>query len=433
VGGISFLAACGGAAQQQPASTQSAVIRPITQAQTNLAHYKSADGVYGLVLDRTGPKPKVQIDGQKDVIELTTREDRVTRSGQGPSGSLLGYLLLSPDGTKMIYIGVDGDIHYLHDKDDLVMNSDRAADPLPAATITGTAPDPTVKKSTAELLAESLGAISVRSKMPQYTSDDAADLTKVAAVIAQLDAPAFVHFATSSGHSGKFAPVPKNPQDAYMGEDAKKKAGMGKYNATLVPILELSDDATALKVTGLQISRRPQAPADNTPGIIWEAADREATFVTLDGGRFIIDLSGEGGSPLVPGVGPVAQWPAPLAQSALGPAAVASFVDLGVLPQKMKDDQNALQDAWHKCAQAAFPALKPQLDATSQANLTYGTKEARIKAAIEKWQAGTTTRCKSNLTKMETLVVAATESRNKDRLALLEKAKARVAALNLAH
>jgi hypothetical protein len=433
IGTLCFLsAACGGGAPAAPPPAAPHVtgeIRPVTQAQANLAHYKTTDGVYGLVLDRTGPTPKAQVDGQKDIVELTMREDRVTRSGMGPAGSLLGYVFLTPDGTRLLYVGVDGDVHYFHGNDDLMLTSDRGADPLPAATVTGTAPEPVAKKSATEQLEDSLAAIAVRTKMTQYSSDDAADLGKVAAAIGALDAAGFVHFV-ASGHTGKFAPIPKNWQDAYMGDAPKAKTGIGKYHASLFPILELNDDLTKLKSWGLQLSRPPEAPADNTPGILWEIADHDAAFVTLDGGRYLLSISGTDGAPVIAGVGKIAMWPAPLQHSALGPAAIRSLADLGVVPPKTADDAKAAQEEWRQCAEGTVAALKPQLDAIDQANLNPSTKAARRKATVERWQASTTAKCAPKGGKLESLVVGVTEARNKDRLALLEKAKARVAALN---
>lgn len=49
------------------------VVRPMTQAQLSVAHYLTRDGLRGFVLDRGGSKPKLQIDGTKDIVELTTR------------------------------------------------------------------------------------------------------------------------------------------------------------------------------------------------------------------------------------------------------------------------------------------------------------------------------------------------------------------------
>jgi multidrug efflux pump subunit AcrA (membrane-fusion protein) len=88
VGVFTFLTACGGSAPPAQSTATSApapaasvsdasgVVRPITQGQLKCAHYASGDGVIGLVLDRTGDHAKVQVDGDKDIVELTMEEDR---------------------------------------------------------------------------------------------------------------------------------------------------------------------------------------------------------------------------------------------------------------------------------------------------------------------------------------------------------------------
>jgi hypothetical protein len=429
------MAACGGGGNSAPATPATAAtgtIRPVTQAQVDVAHYRSADGVYGLVFDRTNGKPKVKVDGENDIIELTMREDRVTRSGQGPAGSLLGYLFLKPDGHRILYVTADGGILFFHGRDELSMNSDAAAPPLGAATITGTAPEPKVEKSASEQLADTFRANAIRTKQTQYTSDDAADLTKVAAAIAAADASAFYTFAAGEGHGGKFAPVPKVWQDAFMQQKpVTSKKGLGKFNAELFAALEMNRDNTDLQIAGLQAARIPEPPADKTPGILWEIGEDGPVFITLDGGRYLIDLGKKESPALVAGVPPVAQWPAPLKHSALGPASVDYLGEQGVVPKATMEGIKKVQDEWHECAKAEGPKVKPLYEAIERENLTGSTKEARKKAAYEKWEKATIAKCQAKQTKMESLVVAATEARNTERMGLLDKSKARIATLGL--
>ena len=74
-GALLFVAAgsiaCGGnGASSSPSSTPAGKLR--------LGHYSSGDGLVGFVLDRSGPVPKVRIDGTSEVLELEIRRSSRT-------------------------------------------------------------------------------------------------------------------------------------------------------------------------------------------------------------------------------------------------------------------------------------------------------------------------------------------------------------------
>jgi hypothetical protein len=92
---------------------------------------------------------------------------------------------------------------------------------------------------------------------------------------------------------------------------------------------------------------------------------------------------------------------------------------------------NKAEEDFYACAKAEVHKVKPAYEAIDRENLNYHTKEARKKAAFEKWEKDTEAKCAAKQSKIESLAVAATEARNTERLGLLDKAKARVAALGL--
>jgi hypothetical protein len=103
------------------------IARPITQAQLKVAHYATADGMTGLVLDRTGAKPRVRFDGEKDVLEVKLEADRAA------DYSLTGWRFLHPNGGRLpLYLRSDGSLEWTSPGGQVFpLNSDAPADPLP--------------------------------------------------------------------------------------------------------------------------------------------------------------------------------------------------------------------------------------------------------------------------------------------------------------
>jgi len=100
------LAACGGGTPATTAPTASAepAAKPATDAQLKLAHFVTADGMVGFTLDRSSDPLKLQMDGEKDIVELTQKEERDER------GELVGYRLLDPSNTTRVLISKGGSI-----------------------------------------------------------------------------------------------------------------------------------------------------------------------------------------------------------------------------------------------------------------------------------------------------------------------------------
>jgi hypothetical protein len=127
-------ASCGKDSAPTTAPTQSheAGGKPATDAQVKLSHFSTTDGMVGFTLDRSGAPIKLQVDGDKDIVELTQQEVR-----DEDDGELLGYELVDPTNTVRILIGKGGGITFLRGKDELPATADKAAKPLGAPTIKG--------------------------------------------------------------------------------------------------------------------------------------------------------------------------------------------------------------------------------------------------------------------------------------------------------
>jgi hypothetical protein len=442
-----LVAACGGA-QNPPAPAKSGntgEIRPVTQAQENVGHFKTADGVYGLILDRSGPKPKVKIDGQSDIIELTMIEDRVTRSGQGPAGSLLGYVLLAPDRTKVLYIGVNGNIRYFHGKDVLDINTDAPADPLGPATVAGPlAPEPPKEKTAWDLEKEKLNAIAVRTKFSDFTEKDAVNLSRVGDAFAKADAGMFVTFInanssgvwnptiTRSGGSGSLGCEPAKPPQ----QDDEAKQPLMKYGGWLRAEYTWGDFTTdPVKEAWIALHvPKCQRLAAQTPGLIWSLDSGSAVFVTLDGGRYSVSV-GENTSTFKPnfqvGVPPAASWPAPLQDELLDARSVQEMAENGAIPQAVGDAFKARADGWEACAKKVFKKAQSELEANMTVDgMQFYVSKNKNALVLRRYNTKAKTECK-DYAAQEAALLAFIAAREKDRQALYAKAKQRISDLGL--
>lgn len=115
--------ACGGPAFAQPAlgsgvapTTSGTTEHLDTTPRLRLGHYSSADGLFGLVLDRTPAPPRAKVDGAPEILELAVRRT-------GPSGATLvsarGELVLVVEGGGQVTanVGVRRDLRLRRDAD----------------------------------------------------------------------------------------------------------------------------------------------------------------------------------------------------------------------------------------------------------------------------------------------------------------------------
>jgi hypothetical protein len=416
---------CGGS-EPHPASTSgasasSAASEPkaSTDAQVKVGHFTTADGMYGLVLDRSGTPIKLQVDGDKDVVELTQKEVR------GRSGELEGYALHDPANVKRVVITKDGRVQYLRGSDAHWVTSDRDAAPLGTPTIAGAAVEKPREPSEADKLAAELAKVAVRTKMPDMKAEDSAQLAKIEAAFAKADAAMFVRYRKpdSNGWVARSQVVPDSHSGFSYGggdfstddDEAKRYAGLAKHGAKLIGVSSPERDM-GNHILVRRSDKRDEL-ADGTPGLIWEMDGTRATFVTFDGGRYRVDVN-QGGSKSVVierGAGPESGWPAPLQDTYVDENVVSSLAKAGALPEQSVKDVEAVDKEWNDCVAKQW---KPKRIATG---VNHRAEAVRIHEA-----------CRSAMQKMEKTLVKTTEERAAARKALHDKAAARAKSVGAA-
>ncbi|HEU4406331.1 MAG TPA: hypothetical protein VFS43_13785 [Polyangiaceae bacterium] len=421
-------AGCGGGGAA-PKPAQSAASSPsddpvkvtgATPAQVKLGHFVTPDGRHGFVLDRTGAKAKLQVDGSKDVVELTEEEAR-------KHGDLEGYNYLDPAGKKRIFISKGGGLRYFVGGEEYSANHDKGAKALGSATVAG-APkkeEPAWKARSAELEAKSV------VKTQGLRPEDASDLKKVEAAFAKADAGSFYRYVErdkGGGWAPKLDVAPSNVSGPGFGRqrwktdeaEAAKHKKLAAYGAV---ITGYSDAQSRGNHVIAELKDHRPALASGTPGVVWAVDDSSVTFVSFDGGRYVVDLAQapEKGSPLEPGAGPEGAWPKPVQDPFLDYGDVGRLVKVGAAPRSVQDDLEKADDAWNACAQKAW---KP-----ADAKIEVGKfKLEDAKALSVKAQAS----CRKHLDQFETALVAYLDQRKAERAALYDKAKARAAQLGVA-
>ncbi|MEO7732403.1 MAG: hypothetical protein ABIY55_15645 [Kofleriaceae bacterium] len=418
------LAACG----SNPPHTTTATSAPTpaggaqehTEGQVAVGHFRSPDGMIGLVLDRTD-KPKLKVDGQSEIIELTQKEDR-------EHGRLRGYILEAPDGKHPIYLSTGGGIRYHRNGDDFDMLFDKKVEPLGAATVTGTYVKP---KAGWEMLSEKLTAVSVRKRFPALKAEDSALPDKISEAIDKATPDMVVHYvsqgatswlphleaAPDSIHGIGYGGVAHNTDDKW---EPGKGAGLVKYGGKMAGFFEPDNSFNHTNV--MRMKGYPAPLVDNTPGLVWEVDSSTAIFVAFDGGRYRIDLTqADKGPALEMGAGAKASWPTAVQDTLLDISMVSQLSKAGALPDKPTEELEALDTRWNDCTQKAW-RNGPQKKLESHKGMGRAMSEAEYKAAIEKVKTG----CKKHVQDEEKIFVKLIEERTKTRQALLDKAKAKL-------
>lgn len=423
---------CGG--EKPPATpptppTITGTITAQTPAQHKLAHFTTADGMVGLVLDRTGDKPKYRVDGKPDIVELTQKEQREKWEHR-----LEGYFLVAPDGKRAFFIDEGGGITYLPDSDRYGMMFDKETEALGAATVTGTyTPPPPAWQKTVDCLT----AIAVRTKLPSFKLEDSAVLAKVSDAISQATADMFVHYA-SHGQTDWLPSVELAPNGftgtsfggvGYSSDDAwdPKAKGLARYGGRNEGFSHI-DTPRGNHMQVLTLHGYPPKLADGTPGLVWDVETTRVTFVTVDGARYRVDVSKPDGQSLEPGAGPTSGWPAPAPDALLTVPDVSTLAKVGAVPQKTIDDLLAFDDQWTQCAAKVWEGAQKQVDSMAHAGRGYFTDADRIT-----WEKKVRTTCAAMIRKQEVLLLQTVEARLKDRTDLHAKAKVRASQIGADH
>jgi hypothetical protein len=394
-----------------------------------LAHFATGDAMHGFVLDRTGAKAKIRIDGEKDIIELTPREDR---SG----GELRGHFFDAPDGKAVIYISTHGGVSLYRGRDEFQVVPDKTAAPLAAATIAG---EPKHEKPAYEVFGEKLIPISVRKKFSQFSAEDASNLAKVSEAFDKADAAMFVRYVERDpkGWLPNVMWTPNNISGiSYGGGEHQTETPWDKANGTgLAKFGGMLKGYSQYKSVGNHIFLQtmkgyPPHLATNSPGVVWEVDSTSVVFVTLDGGRYSVDISNsalEKGAPIEVGAGPVNQWPPALQHSLTGITEISALAKVGAVPKKVVDDLSALDDEWNTCAQKVWKGAKTEFDKLQITDMHYGTRDGRVGQTITKWEDKVRKDCKAPIDKQEKALLSFIEQRNKERLAIFDKVKSKAA------
>ncbi|MCU0659245.1 MAG: hypothetical protein MUF64_29495 [Polyangiaceae bacterium] len=398
------------------ASSAPTAAKPATDGQVKLGHFASADGMHGFVLDRTGEKPKLRIDGANEIIELTVKEDR-------PRGELAGYSMIGPDGTRHLYLSVGGSLRWFKGgKDELPVTKDKDAEPLGEATAKGEYKKP---PPAYEAFVNEVKGVAVMSKLKGFKSEDASSLARVGEAFQQAEAPMFFRFSARGETS--FLPQLKATPDSVSGIGyGGSEFGTGdeltkKYDklAALGVRLWGNHQPRHLGNHVLTRSLKDVRLPEGMPGLVWEVNDATAVFVALDGGRYEIPLYNvEKGPTLLKGAGPDASWPAPAQDSYADVSMISAMAKIGAAPQKVVDELVAADDDWNKCAQKGWKEVDRKLD-SGKMDMASMKDHAR---KVEK-------NCGKSIDKMAATLLAYIEERQAARKALFDKSKARALAV----
>lgn len=412
----------GATASKENAEKSDGTLRPITQGQLKVAHYATGDGVLGLVLDRTGDRAKVRIDGEKEITELTLEEDRF-------AGQRRGWYMKSPDGKNVLYLGASGNLKIFRGRDELRLNSDKAAEPLPAATVAGEYKRP---KSAYDAEVEALTPLSVMKRFPSFQPEESGNLAKVTEVLAQATPDMVVHVTAIGAKHAHWHPASAHIGNVHQGLGGtvghgvadekwdKTKPGIAKFGGVLLPMRAEYNSPNRLHLWALQGFN--DAPAAGTPGIIWEVDGGTIVLVTFDGGRYHVSVDNEGKT-VEPGAGPQASWPAPLQHQLIDVDNIRAFAKGNAVAAQVGKDIEAADDAWWECMNDQWKKAKPELEKIEASAASANDKWGRIGGARKTAELNAPKTCEPKKKALDAALTKFIEGRNTERLAVLDKAK----------
>lgn len=416
------LVACGGSSSTPPAKSSGkkdadeGVIRPVTQAQLPVAHYATGDGNVGFVLDRTREPARIRMDGEKDVIELTKVEQRDPNYRKG-------FDYLAPDGTKMLFISVGGDIQVFTGRDSFWVNSDKKAEPLGNATVAG---QYVAKKTAKQSATEAVAQKSVVTKL-SMKPEDSENLAKVGSAIASAPKELFVRLTPEGASSAKWTP---NGTHSYStssyGESTwdKTKTGYAKYGGRLVGTTIQLGAPNRLHTETMR--EFPTSPAPGTPGLVWSVDGSLVTFVTLDGGRYVFWLP-EGDKPAFEdGAGSPASWPPPLQHSLLSVQDTHDMAKVSAIPAQTAKELDALDDGWWSCINEVWKKADADIKSVERTQASMKDKYGKASGIAAAAEQDAPKKCAPAKKAIEDGLVKVIEARNAERTAIHEKARARL-------
>lgn len=421
-------------AQSKPLKEPAKATGALAPAQLKVAHFLSEDGTLGFVLDRSGSPAKLRFDGERDVVELTFEED--VRGGERR-----GIYYKRPDGRNVIYISsLNGSVKVFTPTSGLFVRSDRNASLLPKPTVKGQYKPP---KSMYEMALEELTPRSVMAKFSRFRPEDSGNLAEVAKAFKVIDASMLVRINGTGSANAQWAPASQRIGDVTQGlgggvslwplRDRKwdrNAPGLARYGAILVDDQPEFGRPSRLRQVALQ--GWPALLAPDTPGIIWAVYDSMLIFVTLDGGRYQISLSGtdeNSGYPVTLGLAAEACWPAPLQHSLVDVDTIRALAKGEAIPDKVGEEIEALDDAWFHCVNGVWKETRVELDKTEALQASQNEKDGRLAGAKKAASQQALQKCDGEKVKLEKGLVAFIEARDAERMALYEKVRNRVRSL----
>lgn len=376
-----------------------------------LGHYSTGDGMHGLVIDRSGERPKIRIDGDTAIIELTAR----------PGDSRNTQKLVDPTGKPRLAIDEYGGVVWLDHGKDVFRDGDAKA--LGAATMAGEAPPP--QPTAWDIGTGKLAAIAVVERIDGMRPADAGDLDKVLEAIERADRDMFVHVKATLERDA-YAPVSRWLPDGRHGDNPfgrserdAKSTGIGAHGGVLVPLTRVDQSGWIEVYADKDLPRL----AASTPGLVWDADGSYVSFVTLDGGRYQVEWS-----ELELGLPEAGKWPAPLQHTLLGDGDVDYLVRAGVLPKSAYEPIDRSNTAFRACVQEAWKRAEAKFDELAKKDLDWSTRAHRAKVLEDTTQREMATKtCRKPFEAFELALVQVIDARTKARKTLAAAAKAKLA------
>lgn len=402
---------------------------------SQLGHYASADGMVTLVVDRTGAQPKIRMDRESVITELFREEAK-------DKGNVVGYWLNGPDAQHWFYLDTSGAFYFVKPEFrkgvslysirsvGVALGRDADADILGAATKKGVASVPE-EKTSQEIVGEQLQAISVLQKFPNFKPEDSANLTRVAQAFQSIDQSMLVRLSPQGAKNARWAPssdVVGNTQhglggaiEGYPSDQAwdKTSNGLAKHGGVMQGSVAYN---TPSRLRVLQLKGWPNPALPGTPGVIWMVSSTRVVFVSLDGGRYTIDIENEG-SPVEMGAGDPTKWPAPLQHTLIDIDAIRAFAKGAAIPDPIAQSFDGLSDSWWSCVNKVWEKGRKDEDKLLG-------KYEKLAALAKTYEARALKECEPSKKALEKELISFIEARIKERSGLYEKAKSRVLMLD---
>lgn len=398
---------------------------------SQLGHYASADGMVTLIVDRTGAQPKIRMDRESVITEFFVEEAK-------DKGNVVGHWLNGPDAKHWFYLDNSGEFFFVKPgvrqgvslysirSVGVALGRDADADVLGVATKKGVASVPD-EKTSQEKVGEQLQAISVLQKFPKFKPEDSGNLTSVAQAFQSIDQGMLVRLSPQGAANARWAPssdVVGNTQhglggaiEGYPSDQAwnKTSSGLAKHGGVMQGAVAYN---TPSRLRVLQLKGWPTPALPGTPGVIWTVSSTKVVFVSLDGGRYTIEIENEG-SPVEMGAGDPAKWPAPLQHTLIDIDSIRAFAKGSAIPAPIAPSFDALSDGWWSCVNSVWEKGRKDEDKLQG-------KYEKLAALAKSYEARAIKECEPSKKAMEKELLSFIEARSKERLVIYEQAKSRV-------